>query len=146
MGVDAPLWYSSGRSSDRLADQWIRKTYGLPSGQVQAANSLRGAALVQAAMFIERLRERFPGTPATESHPKAVLKALRLDETGFRCRYAITGYQGTEHERDAIIAAVAAREGFSGRWRRDLSAERHLSEQNPMRYHLAPIHYWWPDR
>jgi hypothetical protein len=52
VGVDSPLWWSSGRSSDRKADQWLRDTYGLSGGQVQTANSLRGAALVQGAMFV----------------------------------------------------------------------------------------------
>ena len=76
VGVDAPLWWSSGPSSDRKADQWIRKKYGIRSGTVQTANSLRGAALVQAAMFILRLREKFPAVRVTEAHPKAVALAL----------------------------------------------------------------------
>ena len=146
VGVDAPLWFSSGRSSDRTADRWIRQTYGLTGGQVQTANSLRGAALVQAAMFAERIRERFGKVPVTESHPKAVLKALQLEEDGFKTRYSIRGTSGTEHERDAMISAVAAREDFSGHWTRDLSLDRHQSEQDPSQYHLAPVHYWWPDR
>lgn len=52
LGVDAPLRCSSSRSSDRQADQWLRRKYGLTGGQVQAAKSLRGAALVQGAMFV----------------------------------------------------------------------------------------------
>src|SRR5437016_9882581 len=57
VGIDSPLWWSSGRSGDRAADQWLRKKYGLSGGQVQTANSLRGAALVQGAMFAYRIRQ-----------------------------------------------------------------------------------------
>ena len=76
VGVDAPLWWSSGRSGDRHADQWLRKRYGLSGGEVQAGNSLRGAALTQGAMFVQRMRENYPVVPVTESHPKALLKAV----------------------------------------------------------------------
>jgi predicted nuclease with RNAse H fold len=78
VGVDAPLWFSSGPSGDRRSDQWLRKTYKLSGGQVQAANSLRGAALTQGMMFVQRIRELFPSIPVTETHPNAVLKALSL--------------------------------------------------------------------
>ena len=58
--VDAPLWWSSGRSADRCADRWLRERYGLTGGEVQTANSLRGAALVQGVMFVTRIREHYP--------------------------------------------------------------------------------------
>src|SRR5271168_2583564 len=32
VGVDAPLWWSSGRSAEREADRWIRRTYGISAG------------------------------------------------------------------------------------------------------------------
>ena len=76
VGVDAPLWWSSGRSGEREADRWIRRAYKIASGTVQTANSLRGAALVQGMMFVSRLRERFPDVRVTEAHPKAVAIAL----------------------------------------------------------------------
>lgn len=142
-GVDAPLWWSSGRSSDRRADQWIRKAYRIGSGTVQAANSLRGAALVQGAMFVARLRERFADLPVTEAHPKATAVALG-GWSSQNVLKLLPAWQGVEHERDAIFAAIAAREGFSGRWSRDLSLDRHEAEQNPGTYWLSPIHYYWP--
>jgi len=144
VGVDAPLWWSSGRSSDRLADQWIRRRYKLSGGQVQSVNSLRGAALAQGMLFVDRLREPFPNVPVTESHPNAALKALGMEWGQFCAAFGVPEACDSKHERDAIIAAVSAREGFEGRWNRDLSESRHHSEQDPQRYWLAPVHYFWP--
>ena len=143
VGVDAPLWWSSGRSSDRVADQWLRRTYRLHPGTVQTANSLRGAALVQAMMFVVRLRERFPGVPVTEVHPKGSALAHGGWDSDL-LRGAIVGPQETEHERDAILAAVAAREGFERRWTLDLALERRPGEQDPATYWLQPVSYFWP--
>lgn len=146
VGVDAPLWWSSGPSSDRHADQWLRSKYRFSGGQVQTANSLWGAALVQAAMFLQRLRECYPNVPVTEAHPKALFKVLAEKQwKTFANRFAVAVARvDEEDERDAIIAAVAAREGFEGRWTRDLSIDRFESEQNPETYWLAPVHYFWP--
>jgi predicted nuclease with RNAse H fold len=143
VGVDAPLWWSSGRSGEREADRWIRRTYRIAAGTVQTANSLRGAALVQGAMFVQRLREKFPGVPITEAHPKAVAIALG----GWKSAAVMAlgnGANAIEHERDAFLAAVAAREGFQGRWINDLARTRDASEQDPSTYWLAPIYYFWP--
>ena len=146
VGVDAPLWWSSGRSGDRCADQWLRRRYRLSGGEVQAANSLRGAALTQGAMFVQRIREIYPAVPVTESHPKALLKVVAqgewvtlIDLFSLRCS------PPNHNERDALIAAVAAREGFQGRWSHDLSVDRHPGEQDPRSYWLGPVHYYWPE-
>jgi hypothetical protein len=57
------------------------------------------------------------------------------------------GLKGTapldEHQRDALISAVAAREGDSGRWR-DLSADRDPEELDPKRLWFGQVAYWWP--
>ena len=144
VGVDAPLWWSSGRSGDRLADQWLRTRYKLTSG-VLAANSLQGAALIQGAMFVKRMREIYPGVPVTESHPKVLLKVLAHDDwKSFADRFGLIGTPEV-HERDAIIAAISAREGFRERWLHDLSIKRLPSEQDPYSYWLAPVHYFWPE-
>jgi predicted nuclease with RNAse H fold len=143
VGVDAPLWWSSGRSSEREVDRWIRSTYKIHPGTVQTANSLRGAALVQGVMFVSRLREKFPGVRVTEAHPKAVAIALG----GWGCP-ALAGLglnlMDNEHQRDAHLAAIAAREGYEGRWR-DISLARYDSEQDPKHYWLAPVEYFWPE-
>jgi predicted nuclease with RNAse H fold len=95
VGVDAPLWWSSGPTAEREADRWLRKTYRIPSGTVQTPNSLRGAALVQAAMFVQRLREKFPDVRVTETHPKALA-------------FALGGWEG-------IVTALRACGGVGGR-------------------------------
>ncbi len=146
VGVDAPLWWSSGRSGDRHSDRWLRTRYGLSGGEIQAANSLRGAALTQGAMFVQRIRELYPAVPVTESHPKALLKVLTQgDWDKFKERFALNANFVNEHERDALIAAASAREGFQGRWSHDLSIERLPAEQAPHSYWLAPVHYYWPE-
>jgi predicted nuclease with RNAse H fold len=146
VGVDAPLWLSSGRSGDRHADQWLRKRYRLSGGEVQSANSLRGAALTQGAMFVQRIRELFPSVPVTESHPKALIRVMAQNSWSvFAAHFQVNVTPPDEHARDAIVAAVAAREAFEGRWTHDLGSTRLSSEQDPMKYWLAPVHYYWPE-
>ena len=146
VGVDAPLWWTSGPSGDRHADQWLRKRYRLSGGEVQASNSLRGAALTQGVMFVHRLRETYPAVRVTESHPKALLKAIADGRWAtFAARFNVNASPADEHTRDAIVAAVAARETFDGRWTANLANSRLTSEQDPLTYWLAPIHYGWPE-
>ncbi len=144
-GIDAPMWLSSAKRGDRKADVWLRRKYGNQSpGKVLAINSLYGAVLAQGAMLAVELRRRFAGLPITESHPGLFLRAQRLSFTELLCRYGIQAEPGiSTHERDAVIAALAAREGFTGRWPRDLARERFLEEQDPDAYWLGPMHYWW---
>ena len=147
VGVDAPLWWSSGRSGGRCVDKWLRDTYGLSGGQVQAPNSLRGAALVQGAMFVVQMRENFPDVGVTETHPKALLVALGLGAEGaFLQEYNVRPARAriSEHERDALISAVAARKGFEEDWPHDLSECRYPSEQDPSESWLGPVRYFWP--
>ena len=112
VGVDAPLWWSSGLSSDRQADQWLRQQFGLPSGTVQPANCLRGAALVQGVMFVQRIRQSFPDVPITEAHPKALLKALQITEWNtFASRFDLTALSAS--------TGTTAVESRAGRQRAD---------------------------
>jgi len=98
-------------------------------------------------MFVQRIREVFREVPVTESHPKALFKALAKDNwNNFSKKYQLAiANPPNDHERDAIIAAVAAREGFLGRWTHDLASTRLPSEQDPMAYWLSPVHYFWPE-
>lgn len=146
VGVDAPLWWSSGKSGGRKADKWIRNKHKIKPGTVQEANSLRGAALVQGVMFVQRLREKFGAVNVTEAHPKAVAIALGgWDGEHVSSLIPQAAQSESEHARDAIMSAITAREGFSRRWTLDLSTSRYESEQDPQTYWLAPVHYYWPD-
>jgi hypothetical protein len=158
-GIDAPLWWSSGKNGERYADLFVRgrlheagaKDVG---GTVQSANSLRGAVLIQGVLLATALRRRWRELPITESHPKALLKemwsqapkgASLWDEIA-RC-YGLRGApleSEREHERDALLAAVAAREGYQHKWTRDLAKERSQSEQDPASLPWGPVSYWWP--
>ncbi len=150
-GIDAPMWLSSARRGDREADLWLRCKYGNESpGKILAINSLYGAVLAQGAMFAVELRRRFAELPITEAHPGLFLRArfpsvdqrLRFDE--LKRHFGIHADPGiSDHERDAVIAALAAREGFTGNWPRDLASRRLPDEQDPATYWLAPMHYWW---
>jgi predicted nuclease with RNAse H fold len=133
-------------SSDREADKFIREHHKVHPGTVQTANSLRGAALVQGHTTVVRLRERMPQLAITEAHPKALLKAMGVDgwQSAMQKFDLVSKAEPSEHERDALLAAVAAREGFSGRWENDLARIRGASEQDPIRFPTGPIHYWWP--
>lgn len=50
----------------------------------------------------------------------------------------------SEHERDALIAAICAREGFSGNWRDLAEIERSSLEQDPRNHWIGPVSYFWP--
>ena len=145
LGIDAPMWWSACEGAGRKADERLRKRYGIQSGTIQSGNSLRGAALIGGALLASRIREIFPATRITESHPKALVLAMGLDEARFAARFGIeTGWRN-EHERDAVIAAICAREGFEGRWPTDLAEQRSPHEQNPRAYWLSPVSYFWPE-
>ena len=153
IGVDAPLWWSSGPSGGRKVDQWLRTKYQLRGEHVQQVNSLRGAALTQALMFVQRMRELYPEVQVTECHPKALLRSgifgagNNLSEAWERFKDIFSlcvPKTLDEDKRDALICAVCAREGFQRRWKTDLSLKRNQNEQDPSSYWLAPVHYYWP--
>ncbi len=153
LGIDAPLWWSSGPRGDRKADVRLRRHYRNLGASVMSLNSLRGAALVQGVMLAELVRRTRPQLPITECHPKALLKAFRLDPSdnaanwpAIVSRFALSGPRPeSDDERDALIAAVAAGEGANGRWVCDLSKRRSDFEQDPAAVPWGPVHYWWPD-
>jgi len=160
-GIDAPLWWSSGESGDRHADRAIREKLRRVNakdigGTVQSANSLRGAVLIQGAMLAARLRDKFPKLPLTEAHPKALLKALwpDLSKSGppwekiakhFQLEGSEPDDDDRKDKRDALLAAVAAREGAAGGWKCDLAKKRCAFEQDPDRVPWGPVSYWWPE-
>lgn len=153
VGIDCLLWWSSGESGDRKADQWLR-AQGIHPGTAQTVNSLRGATLVQGVMLALRLRDHYRNHDLliTEAHPKAVLRFLHLPLNLFkwdevRRYFDLEGnVPPSDHERDAILAAVAAREGMKGVWSRDLSVARGTSELDPKRIWFGEVSYFWPPK
>jgi len=146
MGIDAPMWWSAREGGDRLVDKSLRTQYNIRSGTVQTHNSLRGAALVGGALLASRVRQVFSRVRITESHPKALLQALGVTGEELAEMYKIPKGWQNEHERDAMIAAVCAREGFEGRWHTNLAEKRYPSEQDTREYWLKPMYYFWPER
>lgn len=104
VGIDAPLyWVADG---DRLADRAIRRAVvaaGGSSGTVNHVNSLRGACVVAGVLAAVAVHRQWPAVRVTECHPKALLRVA--PEAG-----AFVGAHrfGTEHERDAALAAWSA--------------------------------------
>jgi len=146
LGVDCPLWWSSSGSGDRQADRWLRQIYKTSS--VLTTNSLQGAVLIQGVMLAYRAQQSFGEINLTETHPKVLGRALKLDENWDNTanRFKLIGPKPLrEHQRDAILSAVAAREGFSGRWTHDLAMERTQAELDPARMWFGKVHYWWPE-
>ena len=112
-------------------------------------NSIFGGVLIQGFLFAAELRQRFPKLPVTEAHPKLLLHARRQEfgtlaqEFGLKVDPQIVD-EDNDDRRDAILAALAAREGFSGNWPRDLAYLPPLTgEQIPSSRHLVPVNYWW---
>jgi nucleotide-binding universal stress UspA family protein len=134
-GIDAPLFWS--RIGSRNADVQVRRAIrlaGAPhaSGTVQDMNSLKGACLAQGLLAAVTLREMYPALPITEAHPKA-LRWL-LPEAAL-----ILGR--SEHERDALLAAIAAwaiSRSVPG-WQDLFPAEPH-----PFTPVSPPLHYYMP--
>ena len=139
------MWWSACAGGGRKADARLRSAYGIASGTVQSINSLQGAVLVGGLLLASRLRVTVPGMPITESHPKALLLALGLDGASFAKRFGIRQAWSDDHQRDAAIAAVCVREGFSRNWTVDLATDRDELEQDPQSYWLAPVFYFWPE-
>jgi hypothetical protein len=97
------------------------------------------------------------GRDVRSAPAREVSRRFRLGNAPKAAAIPLGGWNGThvadlvgdcsrlsEHERDAYLAAFSAREGFSGRFERDLSLARSPSEQGPNSYWLARVYYFWP--
>ena len=134
-GIDAPLFWS--RVGPRNADLQVRRAIrqaGAPhaSGTVQDMNSLKGACLAQGLLAAVSLREMYPVMLITEAHPKA-LRWLLPEAALIHGR--------SEHERDALLAAVAA-------WAVSRSEpgwhDLFPVEPHPFTPVSPPLHYYMP--
>jgi predicted nuclease with RNAse H fold len=104
-----------------------------------------GSVIVQGMLFAAKIRERFPDVPITESHPKALRMASGLNSAAEWLRErSILFETQNDDELDATIAAICAREGFSGNWEKDLASDRFPEEQDPKNQWFGPVYYFWP--
>jgi predicted nuclease with RNAse H fold len=151
VGIDAPLWWSKKEGGSRKADEWIRDQYEVGSS-VLSINSLQGAVLVQGIILAKELRRVFPNIKITESHPKALLKAKygKCKETASAGRFfeehqikIDSSRKISDHQTDALIAAICARETFQLRWDRDLA--RDPGNAGEINAGIEDVHYGWPD-
>jgi predicted nuclease with RNAse H fold len=153
IGIDAPLWWSSAEGGSRAVDDHLRRRYGLSPGTVQSPNSLRGAVANMGPLAAKILREKYPKIKITETHPKALLRAYqlkRLTDDGAKAverfvdlHEAASIVLKTDHERDALLGAFAAREGDTLVWNSNLSKlDRYDSE---LSLWVDDVNYWWPE-
>jgi len=119
VGIDAPLFWR--RDGDRIVDRDVRQEIcrlGAKGGTVNSINSMRGACLIQGVMAAMLFRQRQPGVPLTESHPKAMLWLLREAVPGRPSRDVALAdlanyfvgdvHDACDHERDAALATLSA--------------------------------------
>lgn len=153
-GIDSPLyWTPSGeRESDRLVRDIVLRAGGraLSGGTVQHPNSLRGACVVQGPIAALLIRQKLLGLPLTESHPKALLWALRLASESRATKtiflsdldHLVVGPEGAvEHERDAMLGGFTA---WSMVTRAEGWTDLVLTERNPLFFTTVPVSYWFP--
>ncbi len=139
-GTDAPLFWT--QVGDRKADEKVRKMVcaaGGKSGTVSHVNSLRGACLVQGVLVTNLAAKYWPGAMITEAHPKALLTVSTAARDFAR---RISQYVGTEHERDAALAAYSA---FALVMRTDGWHDLAIKEQNPFFPGGTRVAYWFPE-
>jgi hypothetical protein len=154
VGVDSPMyWTPTGERKADLKLREILRERGAGSsagGTVQHLNSLQGACLVQGPIAASLVRRRFPDIALTESHPKALLWALRIASKDLKpASISATQLSGllrgpigeSEDERDAVLGAFVAwgmvtrQSGWS-----DLVA----IEDDPIFLACGKAEYWFP--
>lgn len=152
-GIDTLAFWSVGIAGWREADRWLRGHYREVQKSVQTPNGLYGSMLMQGMILALLLRQQWPEIKLTETHPKVLYftrtrRRHRWEGESDMMRRWLEGelacaiQLANDHEFDALISAWAAREGFSGRWPRDL---RTIPSSNQILEPAGAIHYWWPE-
>ncbi len=89
------------------------------SQSVQSLNGLPGAVLVQGMMLACEARKHWKDVKITETHPRALLKAMDLNKEPWSTIAGKLDFDGREPETvdqfDALLSAAVARNGF-GQW------------------------------
>jgi predicted nuclease with RNAse H fold len=153
IGIDCPLWWSSMKSGERQVDVLLRRKYrdhGIGSS-VQALNSLPGAVLVQGMMLAGEARKHWKDVKITETHPRALLKAMHLTTEPWSTIAGKFDLDGPEPETrdqwDALLSAAVARNGYKHLWTVDLTdLPRGEGEMDPQHTFFGRVNYYWFER
>jgi predicted nuclease with RNAse H fold len=144
IGIDCPMWWSLDQGGGRSVDARLRRAYRIHPGTVQSVNSLKGAVLVQGILLAMKLREYQSEIAITETHPKAMLYARRQNYKSFFDEMGVQSpMPETEHEKDALVGAIVAREAALGRWTVDLASKRGPSELDSNNMWFGRVNYYW---
>jgi len=153
-GIDAPMFWTA--DGGREADNWLRRSIGRcgapnTSGTVQHFNSLRGACVIQGLLTARLLKNKFPGLPITEAHPKALLWLLGLGKKkSLPDKFMVPDLGtvsldrsklGSEHQRDAVLGAITA---WAMNKKPSSWADLLEMERGPILAVEQPIGYWMP--
>jgi predicted nuclease with RNAse H fold len=149
IGIDSPLWWSASKGGERQVDVRLRGKYRDNIGQsVQSLNSLRGAILVQGMMLACEARKHWKDVKITETHPRALLKAMHLEREPWPTiaeKFDLDGAKPkTDDEFDALLSAAVARNGHKHIWTADLTElPRGEGEMDPQHTFFGRVNYYW---
>ena len=140
------------KGGERQVDALLRKKYKEKIGQsVQSLNSLRGAVLVQGMMLACEARKHWKDVKVTETHPRALLRAMHLSTEPWSTiaeKFDLDGPEPeTRDEWDALLSAAVARNGYKHVWTVDLTElSRSDGEMDPQHTFFGKVNYYWFER
>ncbi len=149
IGIDCPLWWSSSKGGERQVDVLLRQKYRGDIGQsVQNLNSLQGAILVQGMLLACEARKHWKDVRITETHPRALRKAMHLNTEPWSTIAQKFNLDGPEPETpdqlDALLSAAVARNGYNHSWTADLTElPRGEGEMDPQHTFFGRVNYYW---
>ncbi|GAB5388142.1 MAG: hypothetical protein Alpg2KO_11100 [Alphaproteobacteria bacterium] len=132
LAIDTLLAWTHGQ---RDLDRSLRARYGLPSGSVQSAGSLRGAMLVNGVL----VARHFMGQLSLfEVNPKATLRSVA---NAMQNEYTQICDVYSEHAADAALGAWVVGQWMLGVWKFDLFK---VFDQN-LYFPAGDAIFPWPD-
>jgi hypothetical protein len=156
-GLDTLLFWQTGPSGWRGADEWLRARYRAVQASVMHPNGLQGSMSIQGPCLAFGLRDLWPNLPLNETHPKVLWASLYSWEypriwpeaTGPALWCEAVGMPvdalGDEHQLDAALSAWAAWQGVSGAWAHNLFDEVARRQTRPNRTFVDGVTYYWPE-
>ena len=103
---------------------------------------------MQGMMLACEVRKHWKEVKITETHPRALLKAMHLDKEPWSTiaeKFDLDGPQPeTRDEWDALLSAAVARNGQKHRWKVDLTElPRGDGEMDPQHTFFGRANYYW---